>query len=49
VSQTSRDFQNAFGQELNQQFLRAIRKDVGISRNEKAIAATRARIVGGSQ
>ena len=49
VSQTSRDFRQLIGNELGEQFLRAVRDEVGISRNERAIAATRTRITGGGQ
>ncbi|MBW0144944.1 peptidylprolyl isomerase [Sphingomicrobium clamense] len=49
VSQTSQGFRQVFGNELTEQFLRAVREDVGVSRNESVIAATRQRITGGGQ
>lgn len=49
VTRTANDFRQLVGDELGEQFLMAIRKDVGVTRNDKAIAATRTRIVGGDQ
>ena len=47
ISSTQRGFQEPLAQEYAQQFLAAMRKQVGIKRNEKAIADSKARIVGG--
>jgi peptidyl-prolyl cis-trans isomerase D len=44
VAQVQRSFQQTAAQELGEQFIAAVRKDVGIKRNEKAIAAARARL-----
>ena len=46
ISQVQTSFQEAVSQELAQQFVAAVRSDVGVSRNEEAIAAARARISG---
>jgi peptidyl-prolyl cis-trans isomerase D len=47
VTQTSNQMQESLSQEYGQQFLNAMREAVGVKRNEKAIATTKARIVGG--
>lgn len=44
VAQVQRSFQQTAAQELGEQFVAAVRNDVGIKRNEKAIAAARARL-----
>ncbi len=44
ISQVQGSFQQPASQELAEQFLAAVRKDVGVKRNEKAIAAARARL-----
>ena len=46
ITQVQASFQEAVSQELAQQFVAAVRSDVGVSRNEQAIAAARARISG---
>ena len=47
VTQTSNQMQESLSQEYGQQFLNAMREAVGVKRNEKAIATTKARITGG--
>ena len=44
IAQVQASFQEPASQELAEQFLAAVRKDVGIKRNEKAISAARARL-----
>ena len=44
IGQVQTSFQQSIGQELAQQFILAVRKDVGIKRNETAIAAARAQL-----
>ena len=44
IAQVQTSFQEGAAQELAEQFLAAVRKDVGVKRNEKAIAAARARL-----
>jgi peptidyl-prolyl cis-trans isomerase D len=44
IAQVQGSFQQTAAQELAQQFTAAVRKDVGIKRNEKAIADARARL-----
>ena len=44
--QTQQQMQDALSQEYGAQFLNAMRQTVGVKRNEKAIAATKARISG---
>jgi peptidyl-prolyl cis-trans isomerase D len=44
INQVQASFQQSAAQELAQQFVAAVRKDVGVKRNEKAIAAARARL-----
>ena len=47
VTQTRNQMQETLAQEYGQQFMNAMRSVVGVTRNEKAIAATKARITGG--
>ncbi|WP_265563138.1 peptidylprolyl isomerase [Sphingomicrobium arenosum] len=47
ISQTSQAFTQTLEGELQQQFLSAIKAEVGVTRNGGAIEATRARIIGG--
>ena len=47
VSNTAAGFRQVFGNELAEQFVLAMRNEVGITRNESAIAATRNRTTGG--
>ena len=47
VTQTRNQMQETLAQEYGQQFMNAMRGVVGVTRNEKAIAATKARITGG--
>ena len=47
VAQTQAEFSEAVSGEYAEQFARAIEVDLGIKRNEKAIAAARKRIIGG--
>ena len=47
VARTQAEFQPAVSGEYAEQFARAIEVDLGIKRNEKAIAAARKRIIGG--
>ncbi|WP_310468774.1 peptidylprolyl isomerase [Sphingomonas sp.] len=47
ISSVQREFEQPLSQEYADQFLAALRKEVGVSRNEAAIAAARTRIVGG--
>ncbi len=44
ITQVQSQFQQGAAQELAEQFLAAVRKDVGVKRNEKAIAAARSRL-----
>ncbi len=44
IAQVQSSFQEGAAQELAEQFLAAVRKDVGVKRDEKAIAAARARL-----
>ena len=44
ISQVQQSFQEPAAQELAEQFLAAVRKDVGVKRNEKAINAARTRL-----
>ena len=44
ITQVQSSFQESAAQELAEQFVAAVRSDVGIKRNEKAIAAARARL-----
>jgi len=44
ISQVQQSFQKPASQELAEQFMAAVRKDVGVKRNEKAIAAARTRL-----
>ena len=44
IAQVQASFQQPAAQEIGQQFVAAVRKDVGIKRNDKAIAAARARL-----
>jgi peptidyl-prolyl cis-trans isomerase D len=46
IGQTQAAFASSFGQELAAQFLAAVRADVKVKRNEDAIAAARARLLG---
>ena len=46
ITQTQLQMQNALPQEYGAQFLNAMRQAVGIKRNEKAIADSKARITG---
>ncbi len=46
IVQTQQQMQDALSQEYGAQFLNAMRQTVGVKRNEKAIAATKARISG---
>ncbi|WP_265570555.1 peptidylprolyl isomerase [Sphingomicrobium nitratireducens] len=46
VTQTAESFRQPLASEIGQQLLAAMKKDVGTTRNEKAIAATRSRIIG---
>lgn len=45
IGQVQIAFQQSLGQELAAQFLAAVRSDVGVERNEEAIAAARKRLV----
>ena len=47
IGQVQNDFQEAVAEEYNRQFLGAIRQQLGVRRNEDAIAATKKRINGG--
>ncbi|MEO6580439.1 MAG: peptidylprolyl isomerase [Sphingomicrobium sp.] len=47
VAQTQKEFQEPVSAEYAEQFNRAIQDELGAKRNEKAIAATRKRIIGG--
>ena len=47
VAQTQSQMQETLSQEYGMQFMNAMRQIVGVSRNEKAIAETKARITGG--
>lgn len=44
IGQVQKEFQDALSQEYAQQFMASIRNQVGVRRNEKAIAASRKRI-----
>ena len=44
ISQVQVAFQEAMSQELAEQFMAAVRKDVGVSRDDKAIAAAKQRL-----
>ncbi|MDQ3140364.1 MAG: peptidyl-prolyl cis-trans isomerase, partial [Pseudomonadota bacterium] len=44
ITQVQGSFQESAAQELAEQFISAVRSDVGVKRNEKAIAAARARL-----
>ncbi len=44
ITQVQSQFQEGAAQELAEQFLAAVRKDVGVKRNEKAITAARTRL-----
>ncbi len=44
ISQVQTSFQEPASQELAEQFIAAVRKDVGVKRNEKAIDAARSRL-----
>jgi peptidyl-prolyl cis-trans isomerase D len=44
ITQVQASFQETKAQELAEQVVDAVRQDVGIKRNEKAIAAARARL-----
>lgn len=46
INQLQRDFQRGTAEEYAQQFLAAMRQDIGVKRNDKAIAATRKQILG---
>jgi peptidyl-prolyl cis-trans isomerase D len=48
IARVQAEFQQAVSQEYAEQFTAAVRKAVGTERNEKAIAATKQRILGGS-
>ncbi len=47
IGRVQNDFQEAVAEEYNRQFLGAIRQQIGVRRNEDAIAATKKRISGG--
>lgn len=47
VAQTQKQMQESLGQEYGLQFMNAMREAVGVKRNEKGIAETKARIAGG--
>jgi peptidyl-prolyl cis-trans isomerase D len=47
IGRVQNDFQEAVAEEYNRQFLTAIRQQIGVRRNEDAIAATKKRINGG--
>jgi peptidyl-prolyl cis-trans isomerase D len=47
ITQVQASFQETKAQELGEQFIAAVRNEVGIERNEKAIAAARARLTSG--
>jgi peptidyl-prolyl cis-trans isomerase D len=47
IGRLQNEFQDAVAEEYAKQFLSAVRASVGTRRNEKAIAATKARITGG--
>ena len=48
IVQVQQQFQQTIGDELVQQFTTAVRKDVGVERDDKAIAAAKARLIQGS-
>ena len=47
ITQVQASFQETAAQELGEQFIAAVRNDVGIERNDEAIAAARARLTSG--
>jgi peptidyl-prolyl cis-trans isomerase D len=47
VAKVQADFNRASGEELALQFLAAAQKEIGIKRNDAAIAAARQRMLGG--
>ena len=47
IQQTSESFLRPVAGELQQQFLNAVGREVGVKRNQRQIDATRNRIVGG--
>jgi peptidyl-prolyl cis-trans isomerase D len=47
VTQTNNQMSESLSQEYGLQFLNAMRETAGVNRNEKAIAAAKARIIGG--
>lgn len=47
IGRTQLEMQQALTQEYGLQFLAAVRKQVGVRRNDKSVAATKARITGG--
>ena len=49
IGSTQREMQDAMSQEYGLQFLSALRKAVGVKRNESAIAQAKARITGGGE
>ena len=44
ISQVQQQFQQPVAEEIAEQFVAAVRKDVGVKRNEEAITAARARL-----
>jgi len=46
IAQVQGSFEESVAQELAQQFVVAVRRDVGVNRNEQAIAAARQRVLG---
>ncbi len=48
IGRTQQEMQQSLSQEYGAQFLNAMRQAVGVKRNDKAIAAAKARILGGS-
>ena len=44
IGQVQRSFQEPAAQEIAEQFVAAVRKDIGVKRNEEAIAAARTRL-----
>ena len=46
ITQTQQQMQNALSQEYGAQFQNAMRQAVGVQRNDKAVAAAKARITG---
>jgi len=49
ITEVQKEFSDALSQEYAQEFMTAIRKQVGVERNEGAIEATRTRITSGSR